>query len=198
MFTAIYDKLSSMEDELRAVKHSNELLQKDVSDLRNELNLAKEFVATKEQIVAEINNNVHDSSLKTKINIGFGHEGSCYVDKNITYRDFVNHINKCGKGETGGTFSLDLFIVKEHLQNIREIDLADVRDALKRIMLKNNNSMIVDQGNVGLSVLEYNRCVRRIFCFESCYGYGHSCFADYLKHEFGIGFRLGRTPLWTA
>jgi hypothetical protein len=198
MFSAIYDKLSSMEDELLRLKQSNELLQTELSHLRNEFDSVKnENVSLKEQIVVEINNNVYEHALKTKILIGTGRGNCCYVDKNITYADFVKKINEYGKGETCGTFTLNLYLVKE-LQNIREIDLADIARALQFIV-KNQYHSVNEHIRVhytnSTSDFELKENIRHQFSNNyNNYRYG---LANFLKDEFQINFLLDGKPLWT-
>ena len=195
-----------MEDELLLLKQSNELLQKEFSDLRSEFDSVKnENLSLKEKIVIEINNNVSDHALKTKIMIGNAGRGNLWVDKNITYTDFVKKINEYGKGETCGTFTLYLYLVKE-LQNIREIDLADIARALSRIirtvnLYVSNESDIQFQYRNNTSDFELKENIRHQFSNNYNYRCGlvpvPCCLANFLKHEFQINFLLDGKPLWT-
>lgn len=204
MFSAIYDKLSSMEDELLLLKQSNELLQTELSHLRNDFESVKnENVSLKDQIVVEINNNVYEHALKTKTLIGTYEDKCCYVDKNITYADFVKKINEYGKGENSGTFRLNLYIVKE-LQNIREIDLADIARALKCInrtvnLHGSHESDTQFQYRNNTSDFEVKHSIRNMFSNDYNYrcGLGPCCLANFLKNEFQINFLLDGKPLWT-
>ena len=193
-----------MEEELLHLKQSNELLQKELSDLRNEFDSVKyENLSLKEQIVIEINNNVYHHALKTKTMIGYGGGGNLYVDKNITYTDFVKKINEYGKGESHGTFVLNLYLVKE-LQNIREIDLADIARALYRIVKNQHHSVnehITFHYTNSASDFELKLSIRHQFSNDFSYRCGlipfPCCLANYLKHEFQINFLLDGKPLWT-
>jgi hypothetical protein len=192
-----------MEDELLRLKQSNELLQTELSHLRNEFDSVKnENVSLKDQIVVEINNNVYEHALKTKISIGTGGGKSCYVDKNITYADFVKKINEYGEGENCGTFILNVYIVKE-LQNIREIDLADIARALKVInRTENPNSWlneIMFYYTNNTSDFEVKEYIRNIFTNNYSYRCGSipCCLANFLKDNFQINFLLDGKPLWT-
>jgi hypothetical protein len=204
MFSAIYDKLSSMEDELLRLKQSNELLQTELSHLRNDFESVKnENVSLKDQIIVEINNNVYEHVLKTKTLIGTSGDKMCYVDKNITYADFVKKINEYGKGENCGTLRLNLRPVKE-LQNIREIDLADIARALKCInrtvnLYGHHESDILFYYTNNTSDFEVKEQIRNIFSNGYNYRCGsiHCCLANFLKNEFQINFLLDGKPLWT-
>ncbi len=193
-----------MEDELLLLKQSNELLQKEFSDLRSEFDSVKnENLSLKEKIVVEINNNVYEHALKTKTLIGTYGDKCCYVDKNITYTDFVKKINEYGKGETCGTFTLNLYLVKE-LQNIREIDLADIARALQCInrnvnLYVSHESDIQFQYRNSTSDFELKENIRHQFSNNYNYRCGliPCCLANFLKNEFQINFLLDGKPLWT-
>lgn len=190
-----------MEDELLRLKQSNELLQTELSHLRNEFDSVKNGnVSLKEQIVVEINNNVYEHALKTQISIGTGGSKICYVDKNITYADFVKKINEYGKGENCGTLRLNLCAVKE-LQNIREIDLADIARALKEINRAENpicwQKDILFYYTNNTSDFEVKQQIRNIFSNDYNYRCGSCCLANFLKDEFQINFLLDGKPLWT-
>ena len=162
---------------------------------------SRPLLSLKEKIVIEINNNVSHHALKTKTMIGHGGRGNLWVDKNITYTDFVKKINEYGKGETCGTFTLNLYLVKE-LQNIREIDLADIARALQYIVKNQyhsvNEHIIVHYTN-STSDFELKENIRHQFSNNYNYRCGliPCCLANFLKNEFQINFLLDGKPLWT-